>query len=342
MSRYLITLKPEKYQTPQYSYAVLAEVDWASQELIRQIRFPSASYGHSEAYHAPLIGGVCTVGERVFVAIYNAIIEIDYTSFQIVNSISHPYMVDLHGMATNGQYLYVASTGIDAVLCFDINTFDLVWRWGPDVPILYKDRLQSELDADIIASLPVIGESRRKNIQQKQQFRDLDYRHMRKGMTGYHHHHLNDVILRDDTLYITTKQWNNQLKGAVIQLDLTSNSAGFFIPPDSVKGLHDGVWIDDTFYMTESGENQVVWRNPDGTLTHYAVEPSPYFVRGLCDTGASWLVGFSTQRDTGLPAQVVEFSRDFTKTRHQMDVSFFYPSEKSTAIHSIMPSPEKK
>lgn len=337
MSRYLVTFKPQQYLTPTHNYAILAEIDWSQKKILREIRFPSASYAHKKAYHAPLIGGICRIGNRVFVTMFNYIVEVDYESFRLVNSFSHPYMVDLHGMATDGEKLYVVATGIDAVLCFDIHTFDLLWRWGPDEPILFKDRVEAEIGKDALISVPLVGEKRRKQIEQKQVFRDADYRYMRKDMTGYHHHHMNDVILKNDMLYITTKQWNHQQKGAVIRFDLNTRQTEFAVQPDTLDGLHDGVWLDECLYMTESGANQVAWLSPDGQVSHRKVEPSPYFLRGLCDTGTSWLVGFSTLRNTDLPALIVEYNRDFTQIVSQMDVSECYPPEKATTIHAIIP-----
>jgi len=336
--RYLVTLKPEKYHTPQYAYAVLAEIDWYSKQVLREIRFPTATYSHPKAFMSPLIGGVCRVGERVFVAMWNFIVEIDYESFVIVNSFSHPYMADLHGITSDGNHLYVTATAIDAVLCFDIDTQELVWRWGPDEPILYQDRVEAELQSSMYSVLPLIGSAMRDRAIRRQTFRDKEYRYRHKKYTSYHNHHVNDVILYGDYLYITTKEWNHDQKGAIIQLDLRTHESQFFVKPDSLDGLHDGVWYDDKLYVTESGCNQVAWCDRVGQVTHQKIEPSPYFVRGLCDTGESWLVGLSTLRDTHLPAQIVEYNRDFTAIISKMDVSGFYPSEKSTAIHAIISS----
>ncbi len=337
MSRYLVTLKPQQYLTPTHNYAVLAEIDWNKKTILRELRFPSASFANANAYHAPLINGICQVGTRIFVLLFNYIAEVDYTSFQIVNSVSHPYMVDLHGITSDGERLYVVATGIDAILCLDIHTFELLWRWGPDEVILYQDRVEDNLRDDLVASIPLLYEMRRKKLERVQAFRDADYRHMRKNMTGYHHHHMNDVILNDRSLYITTKQWNHKQKGAVIRLDLDTKVTEFVVQPNTLDGLHDGVWLNECLYMTESGANQVAWVSADGRVTHRRIEPSPYFVRGLCDTGTSWLVGFSTLRDTDKPALIVEYNREFTEIISQMDVSTFYPPEKATAIHAIMP-----
>lgn len=339
MSRYLVTFKPEKYSTPTHSYAILAEIDWSTQQIVREIRFPSAAFSDVQAYMAPSIGGVAVVNKRVFVAMWNYIVELDYDSFSIINTFSHPYMADLHGMDADGHYLYVASTAIDAILCFDIDSFDLIWRWGPDVPILYNDRITSQLQESKLTTVPYIKSRYEKRFVRMERFRDRDYRFRSKKISGHHHHHLNDVILHDNVLYITTKQWNDTQKGAVLQLDLASRIVEFFVQPDNLDGLHDGVWLQNRFYVTESGANQVAWCDTNGHVTHQKIEPSPYFVRGLCDTGTSWLVGFTTRRKTNLPAKIVEINRDFTEPLMTMDVSHFYPSEKSTAIHAIIRSP---
>lgn len=339
MPRYLVTFKPEKYHTPSHSYAILAEIDWETKQVIREIRFPTAVYTHPQAFMAPATGGICETNGRIFVALWNYIVEVDYETFAIVNSFSHPYTVDLHGMDIDGKYLYVTATAIDAVLCFDIETSELVWRWGPDETILYEDRIASQLQSDVLMSIPIVRSYRQQRVYRQERFVDGEYRFRHKKNTGYHHHHLNDVILHENSLYVTTKQWNKKQKGAIIKLDLETHEAEFFVQPDSLDGLHDGIWVNDNFYVTESGANQVAWCDAQGQVTHHKIEPSPYFVRGLCDTGTSWLVGFTTLRDTGLPAKIVEFNRDFTETISTMDVSGFYPSEKSTAIHSILRSP---
>lgn len=331
----LVTFKPEKYATPTHSYAILAEVNWETKQVIREIRFPTSAFSHPQAFMSPLIGGVCVTNGRIFVAMWNYIVEVDYTTFAIVNSFSHPYTADLHGIDTDGKYLYVTATALDAVLCFDIDTFELVWRWGPDVPILYQDRMTSQLQSDRLMSIPIVRLFRQRRVHHQQRFHDREYRFRHKKNTGYHHHHLNDVIIHENNLYVTTKQWNKKQKGAIIKLDLGSHEAEFFVPPNSLDGLHDGVWYKDHLYVTESGANQVAWCDKQGHITHRQIEPAPYFVRGLCDTGESWLVGFTTQRDTDLPAQIVEFNRDFTETLSTMNVSRFYPPEKATAIHSI-------
>ncbi|MCP4707632.1 MAG: hypothetical protein GY869_03320 [Planctomycetes bacterium] len=103
--------------------------------------------------------------------------------------------------------------------------------------------------------------------------------------------------------------------------------------------MHDGLFVNDRFYVTESGGNSVAWLEPDGRIISQPVEPSPYFVRGLCYTGRSFIVGFTTMRGTNLPAQLVEYDNTFTKQLDKMDVSSFYPPEIGTAIHSIVPAP---
>lgn len=340
--RYLVTLKPEKYLTPHHAYAVLAEVDWQSKQVLREIRFPTATYSNPKAFMSPLIGGVCQVGQSIYVAMWNYIVHIDYPSFAIINSFSHPYMADLHGITSDGAYLYVTATAIDAVLCFDINSLELVWRWGPDEPILYQERVEQQLQQAWTRSVPILHNAKRDRVTRQQTFFDKDYRFRHKKYTGYHHHHVNDVILREKNLYITTKQWNTHLKGAIILLDLDTHESTFFVGPDNLDGLHDGVWYDGQLFVTESGANQVAWCDGAGHVTHQRIEPAPYFVRGLCDTGESWLVGFSTLRNTALPAQIIEYNRDFTTIMSTMDVSHFYPDDKQTTIHSIYTVPSDR
>ena len=122
----LVSLKPDQYpEISHHSYGTIAEIDWESKKLVRRAIFPCPSYKTEHAFAAPLVGGVCMLRGRLPCAFWNCVVEIDYETFEVSNVVSHPYMVDLHGISTDGKDVWVASTGIDAVLCLDGGSLEL-------------------------------------------------------------------------------------------------------------------------------------------------------------------------------------------------------------------------
>jgi hypothetical protein len=342
----LATLKPAEYKENMFCnlYGILAEIDWDTKTIFRSLKIPMASFHDDTAFMTPLLAGLCLIGRRVFVAAGNFIVEVDYDDFRVVNAASWPPMADLHGMSTDGHDLWVAAAAIDAVLCLDANNLHLKWRWGPDEPILYQDRLSNNKRGNPVARLPFLSKILRTAAAQSDncRFVERDYRYLHKGKTSYHYHHLNGICLHEGFLYITTKGWNKEAdKSAVIRLDPRSRRSEFFVPPGGFRGMHDGIFVDGRFYTTESGANSVAWREPDGSIISRHVEPSPYFVRGLCYTGSSFLVGFSTRRGSVLPAQIAEYDPEFKRQLAVMDISMFYPEDKKTAVFALALSPDQ-
>lgn len=335
----IVTLKPDYYFTASNIYGIIAEIDWENKKVVRQLKIPTASFQDDQAFMTCFLNGLCSIGNRIFAAAWNFIIEVDYDSFQVVNAYSLPYMTDLHGLETDGKNIWVASTGIDSLLCLDAETLALKWRWGPDEPILdWEDTDHPSQKKGVFAYLSRFFKA--KPHSPKLQFIDKEYRYVHKTKSPYHRHHLNDMTFHQDHLYVTTKDWNKSGKrSAVIRFNPQTWESEFFVQPGGFSGMHDGIFLDGKFFVTESGSNSVAWREENSRITSKAIEPQPYFVRGLCWTGSSFLVGFSTWRDTQHPAQIVEFDPTFEKTLSAMDISGFYTQEQQTTIHTIMQSP---
>jgi hypothetical protein len=335
--------KSKNYITPFHSYGILVEIDWDSKTIIRSLKVPAASFQDDTAFMVSYLGGFCLAGQRIFASAWNFIVEVDYDSFQIVNAVSWPPMADLHGMTTDGHDIWVASTAIDAVLCLDVNTLELKWRWGPDEPILYQDRLSSDSAQNLLTRLPLVrrvlgAPSQRSN---DCHFIEREYRYIHKGNSLYHYHHLNGICFHEGYLYITTRGWNkDSQRSAVIRLDPRTRQSEFFVPPGGFRGMHDGIFINERFYTTESAANSVAWREPDGRIISRPIEPSDYFVRGLLYTGSSFLVGFSTWRESNLPAQIVEYDLEFEHQLGAMEVSMLYPGGQETGIYALALSPD--
>nr|CRH08056.1 Protein of unknown function. NHL repeat [Candidatus Magnetococcus massalia] len=327
--RLLVTMKPEAYEGPTGSYGVLAEIEWPAGEIVRQVRFPTASFRCSEAFMAPLIGGVCHAHGKLYVAMWNHIVVVDYASFQIIDAFSDPWMADLHGLTTDGTHLWAAATASESVLCFDLTSQQRLWRWGPDAPLLAQHNPHP----------PSLWQRLQQLWQRKAPLRQ-EWRHLHKSRIPGYRHHLNDVTYHDGRLIITTKQWYKSLPGAVIQLDLNGQEAHFIAPPGSFRGTHDTEWLNERLYFTEADANGVGWLEADGTMGHKSIEPNNYFVRGLCWSGEQFVVGYTRQRGTRDPALLVGFDPSFEASLTTMELEGFYPPEQGTAIHDIQRSPD--
>lgn len=316
----LATLKPERYELPHHSYGVLAEIDWPARRVVRTLKFPSASFRDERGFMAPLVGGVCAVGRRLFMALWNGVVEIDYDTFQVVNAVSSPWMADLHGMDSDGHLLYVAATGVTALLALDLADLSTVWQWGPDEPLLRH------------------GESLRQRWCRLMARPQREFRHTHKSRSPHYRHHLNDVCHHQGYLYLTTLKWFDSPGGAVIRLHGPSRQAEFFIPPGGVFGPHDGLFAEGRYLVTESAANGVAWRLAQGEIQRARLGERA-FVRGLCRLGDGFLVGFTRLRHHPAPSWIIEFDGCFQKELGRMDVSGFYPPDVGTAIHALLPSP---
>lgn len=330
--RLIVTLKPENYEQPRSSFGVIAEIDWESKKFIRYLKIPSASFHDSGAFMAPLMGGLCHIGSRLFVAAWNFVIVVDYNNFEILDTFSHPYMADLHGMNTDGSNIWVISTAIESLLCFDPNTYSLNWRWGPDEPILSARAPAGKKTR----SLDRLGKVFSRSGQGGRTFAEREFRYVHKGHSAYHQHHLNDVRYHRGELYLTTKGWFEGTSSAVIRLNPRTQESEFFVEPGGFRAMHDGEFLEDRFVVTESAANGVAWRNADGTIETRRLKEEPYFTRGLAYTGHSFLVGFTTFRGTDHPAQIAEYDHSFTNEISSMCIDEFYPPEVGTAIHAMI------
>ncbi|MBF0371108.1 MAG: hypothetical protein HQL52_16785 [Magnetococcales bacterium] len=323
----LATLKPERYEVGYHAYGVLAEIDWFQRRVIRTLKIPCASFRDDQAFMGPLIGGVCQVGNRIYVAFWNFIIEVDYDRFEIINTISTPQMADLHGMTTDGKHLWVASTAVESVLCLDIQSGKPLWRWGPDDPLLSQDppplmdRLRDRMKRGGGLKVPDLDKG--------------EYRYVHKSRSPFYRHHLNEVTWHKGSLYVGTKGWFGEPYSAIIHLNPKTRAASFMVEPGGFMGAHDGVFHEGRFVVTESSKNGVAWRNPNAEIIRQELHPARFFVRGLCFTGNSFLVGFTRVRKSKGPSWIIECDPRFNREFRRMELKGFYPPHQGTAIHAL-------
>lgn len=77
--------------------------------------------------HASILFKACSVsGQSIFLCTKTEVLIYSQMERRIIHSFSHPLMNDVHHVVCRDGTVYVVSTGIDAVLCFDEKTFELV------------------------------------------------------------------------------------------------------------------------------------------------------------------------------------------------------------------------
>ncbi len=337
--RILVTLKPARVTSAHHCFGILAEIDWSSQSVVRTLKVPAAVYNHESSFMTSVLQGLCVTEDRVFCAAWNFLLEIDYHRFEIVNAVSYPLMADLHGMDTDGEHVWVTSTAIDTLLCLRASDLSIEWRWGPDEGILQDDPTHHDVDPARREATGTPSERATAPHGNTRRFEETEYRHLRKGLTGWHRHHVNDVVNHDGLLYVMTKGWDDHCSSAVIELDPISRRSSFYVRPGGFRGMHDGTFVDGRLFVTESGANSVAWRELDGSIESLRLDPAPRFVRGLCYTDPAFLIGFSTPRNAAVPACIAEYDLRSNKCCRRMDLLGFYPEALGTGIHAIRLAP---
>lgn len=353
--KYLVALKPLLHNTCHQSYAILLEIDWTEKRILRNIKIPSASFTSNTGYMRSNLQGIAIHDDKIYLTLWNFVVIIDYQSFKIVDSFSHPLMSDLHGIAVTDSEVLVCSTAIDTLLCFDRSSQKLRWHWRPD---------DSQLDSKV--TLPrIFGVFLRKTSfiskalyrlrildsvtkKFKINFETKDYRGIDKTRSMMHFHHLNEVAVVDEEIYILTKGWNDSVSSSMITLNMHDlDTAKFIATPGTFSGAHDIVLNDHFVYVTES-HSASIGRAVIGdskTAKHWKITDDGYFVRGLCETSDnSFIVGFTPPRNAKPNISRQPFLREYSSKSFEsyigeMFLNCFYSDTIGGAIHCIKRAP---
>jgi hypothetical protein len=353
--KYLVALKPLTHNTFHQSYAILLEIEWKKKLITRSIKIPSASFSSNSGYMRSNLQGIAVYGDKIYLSLWNFIVIVDYQSFDMIDSFSHPLMADLHGIAVTDSEVLVCSTAIDTLLCFDRSSQRLKWHWRPD---------DSQLDSKV--TLPkMLGFFLRKtnfiskvlyrlNILDKIvkkikiKFEIQEYRGLDKTRSMLHFHHLNEVAVRGDEIYILTKGWNDSTSSSMIKLNMHDlDTAKFIAPPGTFSGAHDILFNDNYVYVTESHTSSIgrAVFGESATVRHWKIANEGYFVRGLCGTDDnSLIVGFTPPRDAKHNINRQPFLREYSSNSFdsftgEMCLNCFYSDSVGGAIHCIKRAP---
>ncbi len=321
----LTTIKPRNQGVSTHSYGVLAEIDWARKKIVRKIKIPSASFFDENSFSHCALNGLAVYEDRIFVSAWNFLIEIDYASFEITNCISIPLMGDLHSIAINRSKIFVVSTVLDAILCFNLNNLEYLWYWRPNDDYSTRSQLSLENSRDFI---PKINRSK-------------EFRYVHKSRSSYYRHHLNDCRVHKDQLYISAKDWCREANcSTIIRLNLATLESDIVVEPGVLRGAHDPVIVGNSLYATESESGLVSWFDQTNYQNKRSIRPSKqkYFVRGLEYVNSGFLLGLSSHKEESHPAKIIKFNEGFTSQLSYFKLDEFYDSSGSI-ISSIKLSP---
>lgn len=348
-----MSFKPLKHNCNGDSYAALIEVDWELKEIVRKIKIPSANFSTNRSYMRSNLQGVDLRDGLIYLALWNYVVIMDYASFEIVESFSHPLMSDLHGIAVTREHVYVCSTSIDAVLGFDRSSKELVYLVRADELGLSKKIALPRFTASLFKETGLINRVLEKWKCEKKikskfrlQFLQKDFRGIDKSRTGLHSHHLNEVAIIDEKLLLLTKGWNDMSSGSLIGVSNYRRECQyeFMLQPGSLNGPHDIVLNKGMIFMTESETGSIAWihSHKNAKVNRQSLARENHFVRGLCDTADdTFLVGFTPSRHTSRPEKrypfVREYDYSFQHVLGTMQFKTLYSGVVGGAIHSIIP-----
>lgn len=319
--KYLITTQSYKHQRDgaveipmQYGY--LVETDF--QGFMRRLSVPTpTATPYPERVKSGLRGIVSWDG-KIYAASWNSIYIIDYSSFEIVDSFSHPLMADLHGIYIDEQSVWVASSLFDLVL-----TFDRDWNLRGVLSItntsLYPRKIREPVDLS------------------------RDYRLHGKSKPGFKSYHANHVVGFDKDHVLVTGRGDKDKNGRVILVH--RETMKFRIWLDHLFGPHDGLFTHaDRFAVTETNTSAVaifkITRNMEPQLEQRISIPESearFWTRGLtARANGNLLVGRSVWKGDDRLASVVELSADGKfVAEHMLEI----PDYPECRIFQIIPAP---
>lgn len=320
-ARFLITTQSyrhEKDATQEIptQYGLLVETDFASFQ--RKLAVPTPTDSPLGERIKPGLRGLAMWKNEIYVASWNAITRVDYDSFEIIETFSHPLMADLHGLHIDEKGLVATSSLIDSVLFFDPdrNLERVVCFAGTS---LYPRGKRTKLDTT------------------------QDYRYRGKTFSGFKEYHANHVTPLDDGRFLVTGRGRSEGGGHVALVDRKTGQCRAWIR--GLYGPHDGLFIEPgLFALTETDRSTVALIRDRGLLGRKVIQrlempsgTSRFWTRGLgVAPNGHLLIGQSVWSGDEGQAYVVEMSRTGeTVARHELHL----PDYPECRIFQVLPSP---
>lgn len=321
MTRLLISTQSYQHekdsaQEVPTQFGYLVETDFAGFQ--RKLAIPTPTETPLDERIKPGLRGLAVWDGRIYVASWNTISIIDYRSFEIVETFSHPLMADLHGIHVDGDGIVATSSLIDSVLFFDANRgLERVRTFG-DTTYYPKDKRRA-LDAE------------------------QDYRFRGKTFSGFKEYHANHVMRLEGDRYLVTGRGRKQGGGHVALVDRRTGKLKTWIR--GLNGPHDGLFVaPGIFALTETDSSTVPLIRDRGLLgrrvdrrLELPRSEAKFWTRGLAQGPQGHLyVGQSVWSGDEGQAYVVEMTVEGrTVARHALDL----PDYAECRIFQILPSP---
>jgi len=243
--------------------------------------------------------GIVYHGDEVYIGASEALLVFD-RQLRHQRSFRSPYLKQTHAIATDGQRIFVTSTGFDSLLTFDLATqrfthgLTIRMKW----PLLTKLSWRIRLPDGVLAAA------------------------LRGGVRPFDPNRADGPLARD-TIHLNNVQWHDgRLTVSAYNLTLL-----FEVREDTVRpvaripiGTHDVMPFGDVLLMNHTADDEVLIASSageridafplpqfdDGTLGNADLPRTharPRFARGLCAHGDDIIIGGSS------PATISAYSR---------------------------------
>ena len=269
------------------------------------------------------ITGLAVAGDHLFAASWASIYVVHIATGKVEEVITSPLFSDLHGLRVDRDgSLWVVSTNLDSVL--HVRGRDVVWRWSAFE--------HAELGEPMALA-------------------EHDFRPLQKAVIPYYRHHVNDVHVDADTLWVSYlgahRTWVpsrrlmqllmrlavpvHRFDGGLIRVDRTTGSVRKVA---AINGPHDCLRLDGVLHLTEFfGHRLLRFDLATETLTaarlppRHIAERQRYLTRGLCAASdGSLLVGYTLRRHRRQPgrwARIDRFTQDPFQRANSLELEGF-------------------
>ncbi|QIB65970.1 NHL repeat-containing protein [Kineobactrum salinum] len=285
---------------------------------------------------APYAQGLALYGGYAYVGLWNFVAVVCLTNFTIVNVFSASEMADIHSIAADRERLYILSTASECISCFSRKTYKKIWQWGPNEKILEGGGLAVLPSVQSRFYMSVLRKLGLARLVRTPAYRGEELRYIHKSRSRYYRHHVNNILLHNNNLYINTKGWFDTSSSSVICMDLETKRSRWLAEPGSFIGSHDGVIRNGNLYVTEADNSSLAWINlASKCIERVPLNPAGYFIRGLVEYGGSWIIGFTPRRGSGHELMLGIYDKSTLEHQEAIVIPSLHGPD-GTAIHSIM------
>ena len=102
-------------------FGELAILDWDNKKIETLIKYESNKDFTAEVLPSIYFTSASLIDGRLYLCSTTQVFVYEYPTLDLVLEINHPWFNDVHHVTCINNIIYVASTGIDAVLGFDFN-----------------------------------------------------------------------------------------------------------------------------------------------------------------------------------------------------------------------------